>query len=147
MNLGDLATQRKLKRKRFFLKESRQTAGFPHVKRLGPCYLAFVGPFPFTALNRRRTSALSWSVTMKTKPPSKPSPYGRNTKEAARHLGVSESWLAKLRCVGGGPRFAKLGRRVTYQDSDLDAWREQYLTTSTSDAELQRKPAFPAAAA
>jgi predicted DNA-binding transcriptional regulator AlpA len=77
---------------------------------------------------------------------SKPSSYGRNTNEAAAYLGVSESWLTKLRCVGGGPRYAKLGRRVVYQDSDLDAWREQYVTTSTADIEVRRKPAFPATA-
>ena len=75
----------------------------------------------------------------------KPSPY-RDTKGAAAYLGVSESYLTKLRIVGGGPRFAKLGRRITYRDSDLDAWREEYTTTSTSDIEVRRKPAFPAAA-
>ena len=82
----------------------------------------------------------------KTKAQSTPSPHGRSTDEAAAYLGVSSSWLAKLRCVGGGPRYAKIGRRVTYAESDLDAWREQYLTTSTSDAEVRRKPACSAAA-
>ena len=82
---------------------------------------------------------------MKTTNLSKPSPY-RNTKEAAAYLGVSESWLTKLRLVGGGPRYAKLGRRVTYQDSDLDKWRDEYTVASSSDIEVRRKPAFPAAA-
>jgi hypothetical protein len=30
--------------------------------------------------------------------------------------------LAKLRCVGGGPSFYKVGRDVIYNVSDLDAW-------------------------
>jgi len=82
---------------------------------------------------------------MKTNPPSKPSPY-RDTAAAASYLGVSKSWLTKLRCVGGGPRFAKLGRRVVYQDSDLDKWLAEYTVASTSEVEVRRKPAFPAAA-
>ena len=47
--------------------------------------------------------------------------------DAARYLALSSSWLAKRRCYGGGPRFCKLGRRVTYRRSDLDVWREQTL--------------------
>ena len=30
--------------------------------------------------------------------------------------------LAKLRCVGGGPPFRKVGRDVIYDAGDLDAW-------------------------
>ena len=71
---------------------------------------------------------------------------GRNTRQAADYLGISESWLTKLRCVGGGPKYLKLGRRVLYRDADLDEWRAQYLVSSTSDAEVRQKPAFPAVA-
>lgn len=53
--------------------------------------------------------------------------------DAAEYLGSSASWLAKRRCYGGGPRFCKLGRRVTYRLSDLDAWREQNACHSTSE--------------
>ena len=52
--------------------------------------------------------------------------------EAARHLRLSEPYLAKLRCWGGGPSFLKLGRRVVYRRSDLDAWLEGKLRVSTS---------------
>jgi hypothetical protein len=38
--------------------------------------------------------------------------YGAYTKET----------LAKLACVGGGPRFQKLGRYPVYIAEDLDAW-------------------------
>jgi predicted DNA-binding transcriptional regulator AlpA len=82
----------------------------------------------------------------KTKAPSSAALAGRNTKEAAAYLGVSSSWLDKLRCVGGGPKYLKLGRRVLYRDADLDEWRSQYLVSSTADAEVRQKPAFPALA-
>ncbi len=44
-------------------------------------------------------------------------------KEAAEYLRVSPATLAKLRCLGGGPRFAKPSARlVLYDRQDLDAW-------------------------
>jgi excisionase family DNA binding protein len=53
--------------------------------------------------------------------------------EAARVLGVSVSLLAKLRVYGGGPVFTRVCRVVRYRRSDLDAFMEAQLTTSTSD--------------
>ncbi len=49
-----------------------------------------------------------------------------DTKGAARILGVSESWLHKLRAFhpDESPRFLKCGRRVFYRLSDLHAWQE-----------------------
>jgi excisionase family DNA binding protein len=52
--------------------------------------------------------------------------------EAARFLGVSKSWLNKLRVSGGGPQFLKLGRRVVYEQQSLTAWIEQRRRSSTS---------------
>jgi hypothetical protein len=53
----------------------------------------------------------------------------------------SISTLNKLRCVGGGPRFRKVGDKiVVYEAADLDDWAEAKLgprQRSTSDA-LQR---------
>ena len=41
--------------------------------------------------------------------------------EAATYLQMAASTLAKLRCSGGGPRYAKLGPRlVVYDTKDLD---------------------------
>jgi hypothetical protein len=64
------------------------------------------------------------------------------TANAAKYLALSPSCLAKLRCYGGGPRFCKLGRRVTYRRSDLDVWREQRLCASTS--QYSHRPHFGA---
>ncbi len=56
-----------------------------------------------------------------------------STSEAAKHLGVSASYLNKLRCTGGGPRYVKLGRRVLYLEAELDSWRDAHPRSSTSD--------------
>jgi hypothetical protein len=56
--------------------------------------------------------------------------------EAARRLSLSQSYLNKLRCVGGGPVFIKFGpRRVAYRPADLDAWISGMLRASTGEAE------------
>lgn len=45
--------------------------------------------------------------------------------------------LAKLACVGGGPRFRKLGPYPIYSPEDLDDWVESRLTPSVhSTSEL-----------
>ena len=58
-----------------------------------------------------------------------PHPNGHDTvdtKGAALILGVSESWLHKLRAFhpDESPRFLKCGRRVFYRLGDLHAWQE-----------------------
>ena len=55
-----------------------------------------------------------------------------SVKEASCYTGLSCSTLNKLRCSGGGPRFAKVGRRVIYNVADIDVWLAQHLKTSTS---------------
>lgn len=42
--------------------------------------------------------------------------------EAARYLGVSTSFLNKRRGNRSSPPHIKLGRRVMYARTDLDAW-------------------------
>jgi hypothetical protein len=53
--------------------------------------------------------------------------------EAAAHLRVSRSFLAKKRCAGGGPAFVKIGRRVLYRLSDLEEFTERGKRRSTSE--------------
>lgn len=56
-------------------------------------------------------------------------------------FGTTET-LAKLACVGGGPRFRKLGRLPVYTPADLDAWVESRLSApvaSTSEYAEQRR--------
>ena len=54
--------------------------------------------------------------------------------EASRYLGLAVSTLAKLRCVGGGPQFLKLGRSVRYERQPLSEWRNKRRVASTSEA-------------
>ena len=42
--------------------------------------------------------------------------------EASHYLGLAPATLAKMRCLGGGPPFTKLGRAVVYDVADLEAW-------------------------
>ena len=52
-------------------------------------------------------------------------------------LDYKPSTLAKLACLGGGPRFEHAGRFPLYPEPELDAWatsRISPLKSSTSDA-------------
>jgi excisionase family DNA binding protein len=55
------------------------------------------------------------------------------TPEASKYLGLSKSTLDKLRCFGGGPRYIKTGRRVLYDQRDLDSFLESHKRSSTSE--------------
>jgi len=67
----------------------------------------------------------------------------RRLRRAAASVYLKEKWgidrkpstLAKLACVGGGPRFVLFNRVPLYPESELDAWAESRLSglkTSTS---------------
>jgi hypothetical protein len=56
-----------------------------------------------------------------------------NESEAAAHLRVSRSFLARKRCSGGGPVFCRVGRRVLYFVSDLEAFAARGRRRSTSE--------------
>lgn len=45
-----------------------------------------------------------------------------NTQEAAAYLGVKPYTLELWRCRKKGPRYFKLGSRVMYELTDLEAW-------------------------
>jgi hypothetical protein len=71
----------------------------------------------------RRAAQQEQSIAARRLPPN----------DAATYCGVSTSFLNKLRCVGGGPIFIKMGRRVVYSTDDLDDWLTARRRTSTSD--------------
>lgn len=54
-------------------------------------------------------------------------------EQAALHLGLSKSTLAKMRLNGSGPDYVKLGRRVGYVQDDLDKWVMSHKFRSTSE--------------
>ena len=46
--------------------------------------------------------------------------------------------LAKLACVGGGPKFRRIGRMPLYTPADLEAWIESRLSIAVgSTSELE----------
>ena len=60
-------------------------------------------------------------------------------QEAAAHVGISVSLLNRLRCVGGGPPFVKVGRCVRYSVADLDQWMVSHLRSNTSQEDVLAK--------
>jgi len=66
-----------------------------------------------------------------------------DTRTSGVYVGLSEHTLEKLRCIGGGPPYYKLGRkRVVYDPADLDDWMRSKRCTSTSSANsLTNQPA------
>jgi predicted DNA-binding transcriptional regulator AlpA len=56
-----------------------------------------------------------------------------DTPTAAQATSLSKSTLNKLRLVGGGPEYLKLGRRVVYPRDTLDVWMRSHRRMSTSD--------------
>lgn len=55
------------------------------------------------------------------------------TKQAAAISGLSASYLNKLRSIGGGSPFLKIGRRCVYRRDQFDDWLSQHQRSSTSD--------------
>ena len=66
---------------------------------------------------------------------------------AAERIGLSPATLAKLAVVGGGPRYLKLGRRVVYRASDLDAWVAARSVANTAEAQARGLVSLTPAAA
>jgi excisionase family DNA binding protein len=56
-----------------------------------------------------------------------------NVRQAAEYLGVSKSFLDKLRVTGEGSPYFKAGRKVLYSPDDLDSWIVGRRRFSTSD--------------
>jgi hypothetical protein len=64
------------------------------------------------------------------------------TSEAGRFLGLSGRTLEKHRTYGTGPTYRKIGGRVVYAISDLQAWADRGSQSSTTDPDRgQVRPA------
>ena len=55
------------------------------------------------------------------------------TKDAAHMLGLHPDTLRRLRRIGGGPRFVRIGRAVRYRADDIEVWAATRTFTSTAD--------------
>ncbi len=72
--------------------------------------------------------------------------YCLATPAAAKHCGVSTALLEKLRCVGGGPIFCRLGTgrgKIIYRVEDLNDWLWSKRRRSTSDRDGQEQAEGP----
>jgi hypothetical protein len=57
-----------------------------------------------------------------------------DTFQTAERTRLARATLAKLRVIGGGPPFVKLGSKVLYEETDVAAWiAAQGKRRSTSD--------------
>ena len=72
------------------------------------------------ATTKNRTTRITSATSTRT-------PGVLGSKDAASYLGVAHGTLAKWRCLGGGPRYAKLGSRVAYRIADLEEFVESRL--------------------
>ena len=63
-----------------------------------------------------------------------------DTREAAKQLNMSASFLNKRRTIGDGPPYIQAGRRILYRPRDLRAWLASRLRTSTSDPGAPKGP-------
>lgn len=94
---------------------------------------AFAGP------TRADSPSAPASRLKRTPPPENASPaivLGKqmfDTNQAAEYLRRAPQTLAKLRCIGGGPAYYKIGRNIYYERVDLDAWLASRKRKSTSD--------------
>lgn len=56
-----------------------------------------------------------------------------DVEETSRYVRQARQTLAKLRSVGGGPPFYKIGKNIYYRRADLDEWLAARRHRSTSD--------------
>jgi len=60
----------------------------------------------------------------------------RTTPEAAAYLKLKPSTMDQLRWTGRGPRFVRIGgRSIRYRQSDLDAYIDAQVFSSTTEAD------------
>jgi excisionase family DNA binding protein len=64
-------------------------------------------------------------------------PFLLRTAEAAAYLNLRPSTLEQWRWNGKGPLFVKMGRAVRYRQSDLDAFLETRVFSSTTEAQTR----------
>jgi predicted DNA-binding transcriptional regulator AlpA len=60
-----------------------------------------------------------------------------STRKAADFLGLAKSTLDKKRLDGTGPHYLKLGRRVLYDERDLESWVASNRSRHTSQIQGQ----------
>jgi len=83
--------------------------------------LARRAPEPFAP---RLNSVPTGGMRNPTHAPAATAPAYVNEQELTRLTTLSRTTLQTLRSKGGGPPFAKLGRRIVYRLADVERWIE-----------------------
>jgi predicted DNA-binding transcriptional regulator AlpA len=55
-------------------------------------------------------------------------------KQCAEMLGLSERTLERLRTMGTGPKFIRIGHSIRYRPEDVQSWLASRIVSSTSEA-------------
>ena len=66
-----------------------------------------------------------------------------DTPAASAYSGLSTAYFEKARCRNQGPPTLKIGSRVLYEVSALDAWLLSHERSPTSDPGVQEQAADP----
>lgn len=61
-----------------------------------------------------------------------------NTQQAAAYLGLKPCTLEAWRCRKRGPRYAKLGSRVMYDQDELEIWFAAQSVATVDSVRLRR---------
>ena len=75
-----------------------------------------------------------------------PNSRRHRSRSAAKHIGMSPSWLAKRRMAGLPPAYLKLGKSVIYDEEELDRFLAACRRQSTSEpdgAEQKKTDRYP----
>ena len=58
---------------------------------------------------------------------------------AATYLGLTKRTLERWRVNGSGPKFVKVGKKILYRPSDLEAWMTTRTFANTAESRLSLK--------
>ena len=56
-----------------------------------------------------------------------------DVRQAAELIGLSKSYLDKMRMTGKGPDYLRVGARVVYRRRDIEAWFDKHVQSSTAE--------------
>ena len=88
-------------------------------------------------LKKRKTDPPESEAMTRPTPVNSPRDPLMTVKETAAYLCVSKSFLDKARLTGDGPAFIRIGRKILYRKSVVDAWLQQRQFASTSQYEAK----------
>jgi hypothetical protein len=62
------------------------------------------------------------------------------SQEVADYCGLAEGSLRRFRIEGRGPRYVKVGGRIRYRWTDVEAWLDEHEQVPRYEAAAPRRP-------